>query len=97
MSVYMIIESKVKDPDRYREYQSKVPGIIARYGGRYLARGNRVTALSEDWKPERVILLEFPAEENIFTWLSSKEYKDIAPLREAGAETRAIIVEGSVE
>jgi len=44
--------------------------------------------------PERMIILEFPAESNIMQWLSSPEYQEIAPLREAGAETRAIILEG---
>jgi uncharacterized protein (DUF1330 family) len=97
MTVYMIIEAAVKDPAAYREYTVRVPEIIARYGGRYLARGNRVTALSETWKPERMILLEFPAEKNVSDWLSSPEYQAIAPLREAGADTRAVIVEGSVD
>jgi uncharacterized protein (DUF1330 family) len=97
MSVYMVIESKVKNPERYREYQSKVPGTIARYGGRYLARGEGVTPLSGDWKPERMILLEFPDERHIRDWLASPEYRAIAPLREAGAETRAVIVEGLVD
>jgi uncharacterized protein (DUF1330 family) len=97
MTVYMVIESKVKDPERYREYQSKVSGIIARYGGRYLARGNSLTPLSGGWKPERMILLEFPDECHIRDWLASPEYHRIEPLREAGADTRAVIVEGVVD
>jgi uncharacterized protein (DUF1330 family) len=97
MTVYMIIESTIMDPERYRAYTEKVPGIVARFGGRYLARGQGVTALSGNWQPERVILLEFPAEQNVFDWLASPEYKAVAPLREAGAKTRAILVEGSVD
>jgi len=46
------------------------------------------------WKPERIIILEFPSEANIRAWLSSAEYKAIAPLREAGAETHAVLLEG---
>ncbi len=97
MAVYMIIESKVLDADRYREYQSKVAEIVARHGGRYLSRGNRVIPLSADWNPERMILLEFPGERNIREWLASPEYRAIAPLREAGAAARAVILEGSVD
>jgi uncharacterized protein (DUF1330 family) len=97
MAVYVIIEAVVKDPEKYREYISKVPEIVARHGGRYLARGNRVIALSEAWKPERMILLEFPAEKNVYEWLSSSEYQAVAQLRETGADTRAIMIEGSVD
>lgn len=71
-----------------------MPDIVSRYGGRYLVRGGRITALLGGWMPERMIILEFPAESNIMQWLSSPEYQEIAPLREAGAETRAIILEG---
>lgn len=46
MTVYMIIEVEVKDPDLYAEYVDQVPAVIARYGGRYLVRGGKVTPLS---------------------------------------------------
>ena len=97
MSAYMIVESTIKDPERYQEYTSKVPETIARYGGRYLARGSHVTALSDLWRPERLILLEFPGEEEIRAWLASPEYLRLAPLREAGAATRAVIIEGTID
>ncbi len=97
MPVYLVIESAVKDRERYREYVTRVPETLVRYGGRYLSRGNRVIPLTGDWKPERMILLEFPDERNIRDWLASPEYRSIAPLREAGAASRAVILEGTVD
>jgi uncharacterized protein (DUF1330 family) len=97
MPVYMIIEARVRDPKSYREYQERVPAVVAAHGGRYLSRGNRIVALSGDWSPERIVLLEFPAEKDIFDWLSSPEYLALAPLREAGADTRAILVESCAD
>ena len=97
MSVYMIIESKVKDPDKYQRYIAQVPRIIAKHQGRYLARGSQITSIMGDWKPERMIILEFPSETNIEQWLSCDEYKSMAPLREAGAETKAVVIQGYVE
>ncbi len=94
MAVYMIIESRVKDAAKYGQYIAQVPPIVERFGGRYLVRGGRVTPLMGGWQPERLIILQFPAEANIHQWLSSPEYQAIAPLREAGAELRAVIVEG---
>jgi uncharacterized protein (DUF1330 family) len=97
MSVYIIIESKVKDPEKYQQYIVQVPEIVARYGGRYLVHGGQVTPLLGGWRPERVIILEFPSETHIRQWLSSPEYQAITPLREAGAEIRAVVVQGCTE
>ena len=97
MPVYMIIESKVKNLEKYQQYLSQVPPIIAKHGGHYLARGGRITSLLGDWKPERMIVLEFPSEADIQDWLSSAEYRAIAPLREAGAEIRAVVLSGYSE
>lgn len=94
MSVYMIIDSKTKDAEKYREYISRVAPIVAKHGGCYLARGGKVTPMMGGWDPERVIVLEFPSEADVRRWLSSPEYRAVAPLREAGAEVRAILVEG---
>ncbi len=72
-----------------------MPSIVARYSGRYLVRGGKITALlGGDWVPERMIILEFPSEAYIQEWLSSPEYQAIAPLREAGAEIKAVLLEG---
>ena len=43
MSVYMIIEIQIKDNKLYAEYVARVPKVIAKYGGRYLARTGQVT------------------------------------------------------
>jgi len=94
MSVYMIIEAKVKDSQKYDQYISQVPEIVSKNGGHYLVRSNDVIASWGGWNPERIILLEFPSEDHVRRWLSSPEYKAIAPLREAGAETRVVLLEG---
>jgi len=94
MSVYLLVEVKTRDPEKYGQYINRVSQLVAHYGGRYLVRGGKITPLGGSWNPERIIILEFPSEAHIREWLSSPEYKAIAPLREAGAETRAVILEG---
>ncbi len=93
MSVYMIIDSKVKDKEKYQQYIEQVSPIVARFGGRYHVRGENIQALGS-WKPERIIVLEFPSKDHVQAWLTSAEYKAIAPLRQAGADTQAILVDG---
>lgn len=85
MSVYFIIESKVIDKDKYLEYIDQVSPIVMRYGGRYHVRGEDIEAFGS-WKPERVIVIEFPTANHVHDWLTSPEYKAIASLREESAE-----------
>lgn len=94
MAVYMIIEIEVRDEVLYSKYIDAVPEVVSRYGGRYLARGGRVTPLSERWCPERVILLEFDSMDRLNDCFASDEYARIAGWREASTRSRAIVVEG---
>jgi uncharacterized protein (DUF1330 family) len=66
---------------------------VEKYGGCYHVRGEKILPLG-DWKPERVVVIEFQNKNQIQKWLISPEYAAIAPLREGGAVSQAIIVEG---
>jgi uncharacterized protein (DUF1330 family) len=92
----MIIDSKVKDREKYRQYIDQVSPIVTKYGGRYHVRGEKIKSFGT-WKPERIIVIEFPTENHIQRWLTSPEYEGIAPLREEGAETQAILVDGYLD
>jgi uncharacterized protein (DUF1330 family) len=94
MSVYMIIDIEVIDPEMYAKYVEKVPPIIKTFGGRYLARGGKITPLSSDWDPERIILLEFPSSKHITRWLMSKEQIPLDEIRRRSTNSKAVIVEG---
>jgi uncharacterized protein (DUF1330 family) len=94
MPVYLIVEIAVKDRDLYSQYVEKVPALIEKHGGRYLARGEKVKPLMGDWNPERIILIEFDSIEQIHGCFHSKEYLEIAPLREQSTVSKSIIVEG---
>ncbi len=93
MSVYMIIDSKVTNRKKYEQYIDQVYPIVTKFGGRYHVRGENIRALG-NWKPERIIVIEFPSEDHVMRWLASPQYRDIAHLREEGAETQAILVDG---
>jgi len=50
MSAYVIIESKVKNPEKYQQYILLVPEIVAKHGGRYLVRGGRFSTIKSKSK-----------------------------------------------
>ena len=94
MPVYMIIDVEVTDRETYAEYVNKVPSVVEKFGGRYLVRGGEVKVLAGDWRPERIVLLEFPSAEHLRRWLTSPEYAPLAALREKSTRANAIVVEG---
>ncbi|RJP21912.1 MAG: DUF1330 domain-containing protein [Candidatus Abyssobacteria bacterium SURF_5] len=94
MQVYLIIDIEVIDQALYSEYVRKVPATVEKYGGRYLARGGNIRTLSGDWRPERIILIEFPSAEALRGWISSPDYAALRDIRERSTRDRAIIVEG---
>jgi uncharacterized protein (DUF1330 family) len=53
MTAYWVARAKINDPAEYRKYTDRVPAIIARYGGRVLARGGRFQILEGPQKFHR--------------------------------------------
>ena len=95
--VYMIIEIQILDEATYDEYTEKARPIVEKYGGRYLVRGGKVTPLSGEWRPARIVLVEFPTAADLNRCFDSEEYKEIASLRERSAIGKSIMVEGYQE
>jgi uncharacterized protein (DUF1330 family) len=94
MPVYMIVDIQILDPAQYAQYVAQAYEIVVRHGGRYLVRGGKVTPLSGNWCPERVIVIAFDSMEQMRTWLASPEYRAIAPLREQSTISRSIVAPG---
>ncbi len=94
MAAYLVVDIDVRDPERYAEYVKVVPATIARYGGRYLARGGKAEALEGTWRPKRFVLLEFPSYERAMEWWRSEEYRAPKALRQAAATATIVLAQG---
>src|SRR3954471_3353268 len=69
MSVYYIAEHIITDPVKFEEYRVKVAPMIVSYGGRYITKaGSHRFPESPHWKPERVVIVEFPNMERLNAW-----------------------------
>jgi uncharacterized protein (DUF1330 family) len=94
MPVYLIIEINVYDNDLYTEYTLQILPLVERYGGRYLVRGNEVYPVSGDWRPERLVLIQFETMDLVQDFLTCPEYQALIPLRHRASSSRSIIAEG---
>ena len=93
MSVFCLIEISIHDTKLYEEYMRVVPDVIKKYNGRYIIRSGSITPVTDDWTPDRIILIEFDSMDQLTRCFTSEEYKKIAPLREKSTKTRSIIIE----
>lgn len=91
--VVTIYYDEKKDRKDYLEYINAVKSIVSKYHGRYIVRSEKITALSSEWSPNRVIIIEFDTREQLEMCFSSEEYKQIAFLRENSVDSKAIIIE----
>ena len=94
MAAYMLVTVDVTDPDQYRQYTDRSPAAIARYGGRFLARGGRTVTLEGEPETRRVVVVEFPSLEQAEACYNSPEYQEAKSHREGAASARFIVVEG---
>jgi uncharacterized protein (DUF1330 family) len=95
MPAYWVARARVIDPVEYKKYTDQVPGIIAKYGGRVLARGGRFEILEGPDTFHRFVVIEFPDLDHAHTCHASEEYQAAAAHRKNGAgEVETIIVEG---
>jgi uncharacterized protein (DUF1330 family) len=94
MPAYVIAEVTVTDPSTMEEYRKQVPATVARYGGRFLVRGGAHETIEGDWKPNRLVILEFPSMEQARRWYDSEEYREPKALRIKSGRTNLVMVEG---
>jgi uncharacterized protein (DUF1330 family) len=94
MAAYWIVDCDVTDPARYGNYRTLAPAAIAKYGGRYLVRGGATENLEGDWRPKRVVVLEFPNADAARRCYFSPEYSAARAERVGAAQMNIILVEG---
>jgi uncharacterized protein (DUF1330 family) len=82
MPAYVVGLNQITDPARFEEYRTKIEPMVARYGGRYLTRGENLRMPEGGyWAPERVVVIEFPNMAAIDAWYASPEYRPLIELR----------------
>ena len=91
---YMIGQIDVTSPQPYGEYAKLSPAIIAKFGGRFIARAGRTVTLEGTPARSRVVIVEYPSFEQAQAFFSSPEYQKAKKLREGAANAQFIVVEG---
>jgi uncharacterized protein (DUF1330 family) len=90
---YVIGEIEVINQQDYSSYGPGLPATLAKYGGRFLARGGTTESL-EGEPPKRIVVLAFDTPDAAEKWYASPEYSAIKPIRQRSTKSRVFVVEG---
>jgi uncharacterized protein (DUF1330 family) len=93
MRAYYIAEHIITDAARFEDYRVKVAPMIAKHGGRYLTKGgSHQFPETPHWKPERVVIIEFPDMDHLNAWYQSAEYQPLLALRKQSTHEMDMII-----
>jgi uncharacterized protein (DUF1330 family) len=92
MAAYVIADVKVSDPERYGQYMLMSPGAIAAAGGRFVARGGQHETLEGHWRPNRLVILEFPDYAAAKAFYDSEKYRAARAARAGATEYFNMVV-----
>ena len=94
MAAYMIARVNVTDWDKYNEYIKVTPGIIAKFGGRFIVRGGETVTFEGPEEKWRIVVVEFPDLEKAKEFYYSPEYTDAKKIREGAALAQFVAISG---
>ncbi|MEV7805738.1 DUF1330 domain-containing protein [Microbispora sp. NPDC088329] len=76
------------------EYLERIDATMEPFGGRFIIHGGETEPLEGSWRPQTLIVIEFPDRDSLWAWYRSPAYQEILPLRTRNPSCDAVIVEG---
>lgn len=92
MTVYVILDNEVHDPEGYAAYMEAVPAFVKKHGGEYLVRGGDFEVMIGDWAPKRLVVFRYPNRDALSDMLNDPDYQPLKKIREAATTTHNLMV-----
>ena len=89
---YVILTEKVTDPEGMKAYGRAAGAAMGNV--KVLAVDAKPQVLEGEWHGHQTVVLEFDSIEDARAWYDSEAYTKARELRQAAAETNAVIVAG---
>ena len=74
MAAYLVVDTKISNPEEYEAYKLQAKPIVEKFGGVYRARGGDMDIVESDlWTPTRIVIVEFPDMQTARNFVNSEE------------------------
>ncbi|MGJ4943015.1 DUF1330 domain-containing protein [Bradyrhizobium sp. HKCCYLS1011] len=97
MKAYLVLDIAVHDFGSFKEYIDEVPAFVAKHRGRYIVQGAVPSPIEGDWRPERMVILEFPARQNATDFLSDPDIRGLFVIRHRTTASKLVLVDGCTD
>ena len=95
MSAYMIFyQDEITDRDALNAYQAAAGPSVGAHKAIPRVVTESVQTIEGDWKPVRVVMLEFEDREKALAWYNSPEYSAVRGQRLGASKGAGILVDG---
>lgn len=83
---YVIGHIKIRDPQKWAQYCSRVPATLAPWGAELVLRGELAKVLAGEHSHTDTVVIRFPSLEAVDRWHFSAAYQALLPLRQQAAD-----------
>jgi uncharacterized protein (DUF1330 family) len=94
VKAYLVLDLSIDDFAGFKPYIAAIPAFIAKHSGKYIVQGVQPTVMEGDWRPERMVVIEFPARENAEAFLSDPDCQELFRIRHRTTTSRLVLVDG---
>src|SRR5215470_19999176 len=94
MTVYVVAQSKIENPELLDQYVAKVVPTIESHEGRVVAFDETPEVIEGPIEHPRTVIIEFPSITAFHAWYDSPEYQQILPLRLKSTRGTLIVANG---
>jgi uncharacterized protein (DUF1330 family) len=92
---YFVAEVEIRDPTGFQPYADRFEATLVPFRGRLVCFGASIVPLEGiEATTARAAIVVFPSLRAGKDWFASLAYREIAPIRQKSAQTRAFYVEG---
>ena len=91
---YVLLTEVVHDPEGMKAYSRMAAPSLAEAGATALVVDRGPEVLEGEWPVTQTVLLEFASVEAAQAWYTSDTYQAAAKLRQAAADSNAVILSG---
>lgn len=93
MPAYVVSMMSIHDPETYREYTSRTPPIVKKYGGKFPTRGEPITCVEGKDYDGRLVVLEFPDKAAVEAWFADPDYQEAMAFRHAASTMNDLLLQ----
>ena len=92
MAAYAIGSITLRNTAWQQEYSARMPALIAKHGGRPLAKSAPLALESAPALAQTMVLIEFPSVAQAQAWYDDPEHAPLKALRQSGADFSLVLV-----